>query len=123
MSIRSPARALGSVKQGAHHWLLQRLTALALIPLSLLFVAELLILTGANRDVVVATLGQPIPAGLALLLILTGFWHLKLGAQVIVEDYVHHGGLKFALVTGLTFGCVGVGLASALAVLHFVVRG
>jgi succinate dehydrogenase / fumarate reductase membrane anchor subunit len=123
MSFRNPlgrVRGLGSAKDGTEHWLRQRLTALALIPLVLLFVALMVALTGADRDAVIATLGRPVPACITLLLIFAGFWHLKLGGQVIIEDYVHDERLKFASVTLLTFACIAVGLAAALSVLRFV---
>ncbi|HUN50726.1 MAG TPA: succinate dehydrogenase, hydrophobic membrane anchor protein [Candidatus Sulfotelmatobacter sp.] len=114
------ARGLGSAKDGTEHWLRQRMTALALIPLVLLFVACMVSLTGADRSTVIATLGRPVPAGITLLLIFAGFWHLKLGGQVIIEDYVHGERWKFIGVVLLTFACIAVGLAAALSVLRFV---
>lgn len=113
-------RGLGAAGGAADHWWVQRLTAVALVPLSLIFVAYALSLVGAGHATVVETLGRPVPATLTLLLIVALFWHLKLGAQVIVEDYVHHEGLKFASIIVLTFACIALGLACALAVLRLL---
>ena len=114
-------RGLGSAKEGVEHWWRQRLTALALVPLTLLFVGYLLVLTGADRETVIHTLGRPVPAVIALLFIVAGFWHLKLGAQVIIEDYVQHEGVRLGAVILVSFACAAVGLACVLAVLRFVV--
>jgi len=124
MDFRTPlgrVRGLGSAKDGTAHWIRQRVTALALIPLTLVFVALMVALTGAERATVIGTLGRPLPACLMLLLIFAGFWHLKLGGQVIIEDYVHDERLKLGAVILLSFACIAVGLAAALSVLRFVV--
>ena len=90
------ARGLGSAKEGVQHWWLQRLTALALIPLSLWFVASVICLAGATRAELVGWLGSPYSAGLLLLCLLATFWHGILGLQVVIEDYVHSEGRKVA---------------------------
>ena len=120
MSVRTPlgkARGLGSAKDGTHHFWVQRLTAIALIPLTIWFVAALVSLVGAGHGAVTDWLGRPVPAILMLLLIVSGLYHLKLGLQVIVEDYVHKEGLKLASQIAITLGCAVVGFASAFAVL------
>ncbi len=125
-NLRSPlarARGLGSAKEGVSHWWRQRLTAVALIPLSLIVTGYILSLIGADRATVIATLREPFVTVVTLLLIIAAFWHLKLGGQVIIEDYVHARGAKIVAIIALDFACVVVGLASALAVLRLFFGG
>ncbi|WP_119418240.1 succinate dehydrogenase, hydrophobic membrane anchor protein [Desertibaculum subflavum] len=117
---RSPlarVRGLGAAKTGTEHFWLQRVTAVGLIPLVILFVIYLLGLVGADLATVKATLGRPVPATITILLLVAAFWHAKLGIQVIIEDYVHHEGTKLASLLLLSFACIAIGLASVLAVL------
>jgi succinate dehydrogenase / fumarate reductase membrane anchor subunit len=80
---------LGSAKEGTHHWLMQRVTAIAMIPLSLLFVWNFLGVFGANQAAVVAKFQQPFVAFGTMLFVLVAFQHLQQGLQVVIEDYVH----------------------------------
>jgi succinate dehydrogenase / fumarate reductase membrane anchor subunit len=107
---------LGSAKDGTNHWWQQRLTAAALIPLVLIFWIIVLKLVASDHAAVVAVLKKPTAAGIVALLILIGFWHLKLGAQVIIEDYVHHDGLKFGLIIANVFTCALIGFACLFAI-------
>ena len=123
MSMRTPlgrVRGLGSAKTGVHHWWHQRLTALALIPLCLLFAVLLIWLAGEPHAVVAAWLGSPVTGALMLVMIVAGLYHLKLGMQVVIEDYVHTEWLKLASIVVVTFGCVLLGLACVLAVLSLM---
>jgi succinate dehydrogenase / fumarate reductase membrane anchor subunit len=98
-SLRSPlgrARGLGSAKEGTAHWWAQRVTAIALVPLTLWFVANVIALAGAPRIDVLAWLASPVVAVLMLLLVAAVFRHAQLGLQVVVEDYVHAEGVKVA---------------------------
>lgn len=120
MSLRTPlgqVRGLGSAKDGTGDFWLQRLTAIALVPLSVWFTFAVFGLVGAGHGDVVAWLQRPAPAILMLLLIATGFYHLKLGVQVIIEDYIHGEAFKLASQIIVTLGCVALGVASAFAVL------
>jgi succinate dehydrogenase / fumarate reductase membrane anchor subunit len=119
-SLRTPlarVTGLGAAKDGTHHWWLQRLTAIALVPLSVWLVASLVSLVGAERAVVVAWLGHPLAAVLMLLILGTGFYHLKLGMQVVIEDYVHTEWLKVSCLVLNAFACIFLAAASMLAVL------
>ena len=104
MSLKSPigrARGLGSAKDGLHHWWMQRVTAVALIPLTLWFVASLISLAGAGYAETVAWLGSPVVAVLMIALIIATFYHAALGLQVVIEDYVHHEGVKLVTLLGV----------------------
>jgi len=121
MSLRSPlgrVRGLGSAKDGVSHWWLQRVTALALVPLLVILVGMMLHLAQAEHATVVAYMGHPYVATFAILGLVAAFWHLKLGLQVVIEDYVHAEGLKVAALLANTFGCVlfaALGVVAALA--------
>jgi succinate dehydrogenase / fumarate reductase membrane anchor subunit len=89
---RSPlgrARGLGSARAGSHHWWAQRLTSLALLPLTLWFIFSVIHLSGAPHQGVIDWLSAPLTLGLMLALIVATFHHLQLGLQVVIEDYVH----------------------------------
>ena len=120
-TLRTPlsrVRFLGSAKSGTEHFWRQRLTSVALIPLSLAFVAIVIALVGRNHAAAVQILGTPVIAITVLLFVLTGIYHMWLGMQVIVEDYVHHELLKILIIMGNTFFCAVVALASVFAVLQ-----
>ncbi|WP_417276137.1 succinate dehydrogenase, hydrophobic membrane anchor protein [Castellaniella sp.] len=119
-SLRTPlkvARRLGSSKSGVHHWWLQRLTAIALIPLSIWFLFFLGALTPASYPTVLAEIAQPVHAIFLIVLSLCLFWHGALGLQVIIEDYVHTRWLEITLQIALRFGATLAALTCVLAVL------
>ena len=109
MSLRSPlaaARGLGSAKSGTHHWWLQRVTAVALVPLTIWFVIGLIVHAGAPYEEMRAWIGSPITATLMISLLFAMFYHAQLGLQVVIEDYIHGHGCKIAvlwLVKGAAF--------------------
>jgi len=123
MSLRSPlgrVRGLGSAKEGVDHWWAQRLTALALIPLTVWFVISLLGVTGADHAAVRDWVGSPVVAGILILLIVATFYHAYLGLQVVIEDYVHSEAWKlFALlaVRGVSWLLAIIGVISVLVLL------
>ena len=126
VSLRTPigrARGLGSAKEGTHHWWHQRLTAIALIPLSIWFAISLVWLAGASYADAVAWFSAPVPAALMLLLIAFGLYHLKLGMQVVIEDYVTTEWMKLTGVIVVSFWCIALGLACAMAVLSLWLGG
>lgn len=117
------ARGLGSAKEGVQHWWHQRLTALALIPLMIWLVAGLVAHVGIDRAGATQWLGSPVTFGLMLLVLGAGFWHALLGLQVVVEDYVHREATKLVLLIGLRFLCIGLALATAIALFDIAFGG
>jgi succinate dehydrogenase / fumarate reductase, membrane anchor subunit len=110
-------RGLGSAKSGTEHFWRQRLTAVANVPLSIAFVFIVIGLLGRNHAAVVQILGSPLVAVIMLLFILSITTHMRIGMQVIIEDYVHDERHKFFLLMANTFFAVAVALASAFAIL------
>ena len=118
--LRTPlarARGLGSARYGVHHWWAQRLTAIALIPLVVWFAVSLVMMSGAEYEVVRAWIGSPIVMVLLILTIAVGLHHAQLGIQVVIEDYVHSDGWKLALIVAVRFLAVFFGLAAIVAIL------
>lgn len=119
-TMRTPlkkVRGLGAAKEGVQHWWIQRVTAVAMIPLLLIMVVTVLKLAGGDHAAVAAAFKHPLLAVVALLSILAVFWHMKLGLQVVIEDYVHAEGLKMASLLAITFATFVVGGIAALSVL------
>lgn len=113
----SKVRFLGSAKSGTADAWNMRVTSIALVPLTIAFVAVVLSLLGKDYAAVRAELGHPIQALILLLFVLTGIYHMKLGMQSILDDYVHGPHLKeWSLIANLFFS-VSVGLACVYAVL------
>ncbi len=119
----SRVRGLGSAKDGTHHWWMQRVTAIALVPLVIWFVASIVSLAGASHADVAAWLAHPLAGLLMVLFLATGFYHLMLGLQVVVEDYVAEGWCRIASLLAVKFACIAVGLASILATLRITLGG
>lgn len=100
-------RGLGSAKSGAHHWITQRFTAVGNMLLVLWLIFALLQMPGLDYENVTRWLSQPLVAVPMALMLVSIFWHLKLGLQVLIEDYVHDDGLKFFVIMLLNFYAVG----------------
>lgn len=94
-------RGLGSAHSGAHHWLLQRFTAIGNLLLGLWFIVSLLLLPDMAYDTVQGWISAPVPATAMALLLISSFWHARLGMQVMIEDYVHDHANKFIVLTAL----------------------
>jgi len=119
--LRTPlsrARGLGSAKDGLHHWWVQRLTAVALIPLVVWFAVSLVMLSSADYDAARAWIGSPVVMVLLILTVVIGLHHAQLGMQVVIEDYVHSEGLKLASIIAVRFIAVFFGLAATVAILR-----
>ncbi|HZT03548.1 MAG TPA: succinate dehydrogenase, hydrophobic membrane anchor protein [Steroidobacteraceae bacterium] len=126
MTLRSPlAKVLGhgSAKEGVHHWWVQRLTSVALVPLAVWFVVSVLSLPSLDHATVSAWVGQLWTAVFLILFVLTAAWHSQLGVQVVVEDYVHGSGMKMLVLGLVTFFHVVVAVAGVLAVLKVALGG
>jgi succinate dehydrogenase / fumarate reductase membrane anchor subunit len=111
-------RGLGSARSGAHHWWLERLTSVGALVLFLWLIASVLMLPSLDYGTVTEWLRQPLAAVPMLLLIVTTFWHLKMGLQVIIEDYVHEEGMKLFSIVLLNFFVLGAGALAFFAVLR-----
>ncbi|MBL9012081.1 MAG: succinate dehydrogenase, hydrophobic membrane anchor protein [Alphaproteobacteria bacterium] len=123
-SLRTPlgkVRGLGAAKRGTEHFIAQRLTALALIPLALWFVWAVAAHAGADYAAATAFLSHPVNAGLMLLFVLAGVWHFTLGLQTVIEDYVHADGLKIAALVLVKFAGAALAVALVIAVLKLAV--
>ena len=123
MSLRSPlgrVRGLGAAKEGVGHWWAQRLTAIALVPLSLWFVFSVAALTGADYAAMRAWAGSPLVASLLILLIVTTFYHSYLGIQVVIEDYVHHEAVKLGSLMVIKGASILLAVIGVLAVLRLL---
>ena len=126
MSLRSPigrVLGLGAAKEGVSHWWSQRVTSVALLFLGLWFVSALLRMPDFSYELVTTWIAAPVNSVLLLLLIGTLVYHSQLGVQVVVEDYVHHHGLKIATMMLLTFAHVAVAALTSFAVLRIAFGG
>lgn len=124
--MRSPlgrAIGLGSAKEGVDHWWAQRITAIALVPLSLWFVSAAIGLVGADLDTVQNWVSLPLPAILLILLLIAMLYHLSLGLQVVIEDYVHGEFPKLGLIVVLRLLCFGFAVAGIFAVISIAAGG
>ena len=121
MTIRSLLRragSRGSTRLAVQHWWLQRVTAVALIPLTLWLAVSIARLAGANHSVFILWVEKPWNAVLILMAIAIAFYHLKVGLDVVIEDYVHTPWIKVTFLIGTTFVAVLIGGASAFAILR-----
>ena len=123
MSLRTPlarVRHLGSAKDGTHHWWVQRVSAIALVPLTLWFVISIIGLLGADHRTLVDWVSNPLTATLLVLLIVATFYHAVLGLQVVIEDYIQDRVARIAtllFVQGLGILLAVIGIISVLSIL------
>jgi succinate dehydrogenase / fumarate reductase membrane anchor subunit len=126
MQLRTPlalTKGLGAAKDGVGHWTMQRLTGIANVLLVIWFLINAIGLAGADYEATRAWLSSPFTASMLLLLVVSAFYHAKLGLQVVIEDYVHHEGLKIAALTAVTLATVGLGVMCAVAILKTSLAG
>lgn len=119
--MRTPlktVRHLGSARSGTQHFFRQRLTAIANIPLVLFFIVLVISLHGASHQEVVATIGAPWVAILLSLAVVSITYHMHLGMQVIIEDYIHREAAKYGLLIASTFFAILIAAASVFSILR-----
>jgi len=124
-SLRSPlgrVGGLGSAKSGVHHWWLQRLTSIALVPLTIWFTVSILSLPSLDHVTVMAWVAQSWTALLLIVLVLVATYHSQLGIQVVVEDYIHSGMKTLTLVI-VTFVHALLAVAGVFAILKVAFGG
>lgn len=121
MSLRSPLGKVlgrGSAKQGVSHWWVQRMTAIALIPLTLWFAYQLVHLPTTDYDAVRGWIASGVNPAWLILFIIAVAWHSALGIQVVLEDYVPHKGAKVTALLANTFFHIVVAVIGSYAVLR-----
>ncbi|WP_295559131.1 succinate dehydrogenase, hydrophobic membrane anchor protein [uncultured Hyphomicrobium sp.] len=126
MSMRTPlkeVRRLGSAKEGADHFWLQRVTAVANLILAIFAIGLAVSLAGADHATVVRTLAHPLVALALILFLVSAAIHMRIGMQVIIEDYVHGEGAKILLLMLNTFFAIAVAAAGALSILKLTFGG
>ena len=125
-SLRTPlarVRGLGSAKSGTGHFWLQRVTAVANLILTVIFTGIIVALVGKPYPAAITLLSHPLVAILMLLFIVSGCIHMRIGMQVVIEDYIHGEGLKIAAVMANTFFAIAIGAACVFALLKLSFGG
>ncbi|CAO3448611.1 succinate dehydrogenase, hydrophobic membrane anchor protein [Azospirillum largimobile] len=123
-TLRSPlqvARGLGSAKHGTEHWWSQRLTSIALVPLTVWFVFGVIGHLGADHAAFIAWMKSPFSAVMMVLTAVVTFHHAQSGLQVVIEDYVHVEWQKMALIIGVKFLSFALAAACVLAVVKIFI--
>jgi succinate dehydrogenase / fumarate reductase, membrane anchor subunit len=126
MSLRTPlakVRGLGSAKEGTHHFWMQRLTAIALVPLTLWCAVGFMSLAGADYATAKAWVSNPVVAVLLVVAVVMLFHHAQLGLQVVIEDYVHIEWVKVSALIAVKFAALIIALLGIVAVLRVAIGG
>ncbi len=116
-------RGLGSAKHGGAHWVLHRMTAVGNLLLLPWLLISLVRLPTYDYTTVTTWLAQPLAAVPMMLLVISVFWHFRIGLQVVIEDYVHEEGTKFASLTALTFYTLGAAAFALFAIAKIALTG
>jgi len=123
-TLRSPlgrARGMGSAKGGTHHWWMQRVTSIALLPLTLWLVFSLALMPDSSWQQATAWIGRPFNAVLLLAFLAAGFHHTAAGLQVVIEDYVRGDMARMGALLAVKGACALLWLTASLAVLRIAI--
>jgi len=126
MSLLTPfkrASGLGSTSDGVKHWWMQRMTAVALVPLTLWVVFAVAAHSGESYATVAAWFAQPFTTTMLTLFVFTAFLHASQGLTVVIEDYIHHDGVKVTVMVGMKLVLVLLGTSSILSILRTAFAG
>lgn len=126
MKFRTPisqAKGLGSAKEGAHHWWMQRLTAIALVPLTFWFTFAVASNSGATFEEMQQWISSPWVAAFLLLFFIVSYYHGAIGIQVVLEDYVSAEGTRMIIIIAVKFILALLGTASAIAIIKIAATG
>tara|TARA_R110000772_G_scaffold82239_3_gene174521 strand:- start:726 stop:1115 length:390 start_codon:yes stop_codon:yes gene_type:complete len=116
-------RGLGSAKHGAHHWIIQRVTAVGNLAMIAWLLISLLRLPNYEYELLIGWLSSPLVAVPMMLMLVSIFWHLRLGLQVLIEDYIPDHGLKFGIIILLNFFAIGGAALGIFAVAKVAFTG
>ncbi|MEH6757662.1 MAG: succinate dehydrogenase, hydrophobic membrane anchor protein [Parasphingorhabdus sp.] len=116
-------RGLGSAKHGAHHWIIQRVTAVGNLAMIAWLLISLLRLPNYEHELLIGWLSSPLVAVPMILMLVSIFWHLRLGLQVLIEDYIPDHGLKFGIIILLNFFAIGGAALGIFAVAKVAFTG
>lgn len=124
--LRTPlatAKGLGSAKTGSHHWVMQRVTAIALIPLTIWFLSRIIYFAAKPWQATIIWAAKPFNTTLLILLVVSSFYHALLGLQIVIEDYVHNTCWKKGLLIGCKFTLISLGLLSIVFIIKIFLLG
>jgi succinate dehydrogenase / fumarate reductase membrane anchor subunit len=116
-------RGLGSAHNGAHHWLLQRFTAIGNLLLMAYLLVSFILLPNLSYTSVHDWIARPLPATAVALLVISLFWHARLGLQVVIEDYVHEHANKFACIAALNLAAFGGAAFGLFSIIRLALGG
>jgi len=116
-------RGLGSSHHGAHHWLTHRFTAITNLVLMSWLIVSFATLNDFSYASVTSWLSSPISAIAMILLVVSLFWHAKMGLTVLIEDYIHEAGTKFGVLMALNIAAIGGGAFAVFSIIMLVFGG
>ncbi|RJX66317.1 succinate dehydrogenase, hydrophobic membrane anchor protein [Tsuneonella suprasediminis] len=116
-------RGLGSAHAGTHHWLLQRFTAIGNLALGLFLAVSFALMSSHDYGAMKEWIARPVPATATALFVISSFWHARLGLQVLIEDYVHTPGNKFAAIAALNLAAFGGAAFALFSIIRLALGG